>query len=356
MRQALPLLLLAAALGGCVSLRPVASVRSVPGLPAAARFLPTSAGEVYLELLGPEGGRPVVLIHGFGASLHSWRKVAPELAAAGFRVVALDLPGFGYSERPTEAAAYTPEAQAALIAEVLDRLAAEGGIGREPALEPGVEAAGGPQAGAGAVDVVGHSFGGGVALALAATRPERVRSLVLTDSTLPTYSRARRADLPFYRPLVYLAIRTVGLRRAFVRAALERSFHDDSLVTRELVDAYRSRLLLRGPAGAYRSLTAPIPRSRLAVELSEIRRPALVVWGEEDALIPARAGRRAAERLPEARFATLPACGHIPMEECPEAWLAAVLAFLGDRAGGDVPAPPGAPRGEGPGSGERDRG
>ena len=310
MRRALPLLLLAAVLGGCVSLRPVASLRSGPDLPPAARLLPTSAGEVYLELWGPEGGRPVVLIHGFGASLHSWRKVAPELAAAGFRVVALDLPGFGYSERPVEAAAYTPEAQAALVAEVIDLLAAD--LGPGPA------------------DVVGHSFGGGVVLALAATRPERVRSLVLTDSTLPNYSRARRADLPFYRPLVYLAIRTVGLRRAFVRAALERSFHDDSLVTRELVDAYRSRLLLRGPAGAYRSLTAPIPRSRLAIELSEIRPPALVVWGEEDALIPVRAGRRAAERLPDARFVPLPACGHIPMEECPEAWLTAVLDFLGE--------------------------
>lgn len=316
MRRALPLLLLAAALGGCVSLRPVASVRGAAGLPAASRLLPTSAGEVYLELRGPEGGRPMVLIHGFGASLHSWRKVAPGLADAGFRVIALDLPGFGYSERPAAAAAYTPEAQAALVAEVLDLLAGVPGSGPGAGL------------GKGTVDVVGHSFGGGVALALAATSPERVRSLTLVDSTLPTHSRARRADLPFYRPLVYLLIRTVGLRRAFVRAALERSFHDDSLVTRELVDAYRDRLLLRGPAGAYRSLTAPIPRSRLAIDLVELSRPTLVVWGEEDALIPVAAGRRAAERLPDARFVALPACGHIPMEECPEAWLEAVLGWL----------------------------
>jgi pimeloyl-ACP methyl ester carboxylesterase len=328
-RRALPLLLVAAAaLGGCVSLRPVASLRTGPGLAPAARLLPTSAGEVYLELHGPEGGRPVVLIHGFGSSLHSWRKVAPALAAAGFRVLALDLPGFGYSARPTAAAAYTTEAQAALVAEVLDLLAAEleWDLERGPGAGAGARLDGGP--GSGAVDLVGHSFGGGVALSLAASRPERVRSLVLVDSTLPTHSRARRADLPFYRPLVYLLIRTVGLRRAFVRAALERSFHDDSLVTRELVDAYRSRLLLRGPAGAYRSLTAPIPRVRLAVDLAAIARPALVVWGEEDALIPARAGRRAAERLPDARFVALPACGHIPMEECPEAFLEAALAFL----------------------------
>ncbi|HUF78396.1 MAG TPA: alpha/beta hydrolase, partial [Thermoanaerobaculia bacterium] len=87
------------------------------------------------------------------------------------------------------------------------------------------------------------------------------------------------------------------------------------------------------------SLTAPIPRARLAVDLAAIARPALVVWGEEDALIPARAGRRAAARLPDARFTALPAGGHIPMEECPEPWLAVVLEFLADPAGGGVPPP-----------------
>ncbi|HLE83902.1 MAG TPA: alpha/beta hydrolase, partial [Thermoanaerobaculia bacterium] len=78
----------------------------------------------------------------------------------------------------------------------------------------------------------------------------------------------------------------------------------------------------------FRSLTAPIPRVRLSVDLAAIARPALVVWGAEDALIPARAGRRAAERLPDARFVALPACGHIPMEECPEALLEVLSGFL----------------------------
>jgi pimeloyl-ACP methyl ester carboxylesterase len=306
-RAVLLLLATLAALGagGCVSLRPVDSVRR--GLPDA-RFVPTTAGNVYVELAGAEGDPPLVLVHGFGGSLYSWRKVSPELAAAGFRVIALDLPGFGYSGRPAERAAYTPEGQARTVAEVLARL----GV---PAAEP--------------VDLVGHSFGGGVALALAAARPDRVRSLVLVDSTLPTFSRAPHTAWPLYRPVTYLLIRTFGLRRTFVRMALKKAFRDDALVTRDLVDAYRDRLLLRGPAGAYRGLTGPLPRQRLAVDLAKVEPPTLVVWGEDDALIPLRAGRKAAETIPNARLVTLPACGHLPMEECPEALGAAMVEFLG---------------------------
>lgn len=313
MPRSLPVLAifaLALGLAGCVSLRPVASARAELGLPLPpARFVPTSTGEVYAELAGAAGDPTVVLLHGFGGSHVSWRKVAPDLAAAGFRVATLDLAGFGYSERPAERAAYAPAGQAATVAEVLERLA--------------------PELGSGPVHLVGHSFGGGVALAFADARPERVRSLVLVDSTLPTHSRAPRASWPLYRPVAYLLLRTLGLRRFFVREALEKAFHDDAQVTRELVDAYRDRLLLRGPAGAYRSLTGPLPRERLTVDLPTIRVPALVVWGTEDALIPMEAGRRAARRLPDARFAALPGCGHLPMEECPEAFLEVVLGFLG---------------------------
>lgn len=304
------------AAAGCVSLRPVASLRTDFTLPAA-RLLPTSVGEVYLELGGEPGAPPVVLLHGFGASVYSWRKVASELAAAGFQVVALDLAGFGYSERPVDRAAYTPAGQAAVVAEILERLAPELGTRLGPGAVP-------PP-----VHLVGHSFGGGVALSLAASRPELVRSLVLLDTTLPTHSRAPRAGWPLYRPVAYLLLRTIGLRRWFVRRALELAFHDDALVTSELVDAYRERLLYRGPASAYRSLTGPLPRERLAVELAAIGAPTLVVWGEEDALIPVEAGRRAAGRIPGARFTSLPECGHLPMEECPEALLEAVLGFLG---------------------------
>ncbi len=295
---------LAVAGGGCVSMQPVETARAA--LPEA-HLVGTAVGEVYVEVAGAAGAPPLVLIHGFGGSLYTWRAVAPALAEAGYRVIALDLPGFGYSVRPYDRAAYTPSGQAKTVARVLREL----GVDEEAPAH-----------------LVGHSFGGGVALELARARPDLVRSLVLVDSTLPTFSRAPNADWPLYRPFTYLLARTLGLRRVFVRAALEKAYHDDSLVTPALVDAYRSRLLLRGPASLYRALTSVIPRERLDVDLREIEPRTLVVWGEEDALIPVRAGRKAAERIPEAELAVLPECGHLPMEECPAAFLAAVLPFL----------------------------
>ena len=113
-----------------------------------------------------------------------------------------------------------------------------------------------------------------------------------------------------------------------MRAALEKAYFDDALVTREMVDAYRDRLTLRGPASAYRGLTSVIPRQRLRLDLDDVEPRTLVIWGEEDALIPVRAGRKAAERIPGAELAALPECGHLPMEECPEAFLAVVEEFL----------------------------
>lgn len=298
---------LALAGGGCVSMQPVETARTAP---SGARLVGTAVGEVYVEVTGAEDATPLVLVHGFGGSLYTWREVAPALADAGYRVIALDLPGFGYSVRPYDRAAYTPAGQAKTVARVLREL----GVDEEAPAH-----------------LVGHSFGGGVALELAGARPELVRSLVLVDSTLPTFSRAPNADWPLYRPFVYLLTRTLGLRRVFVRAALEKAYYDDRLVTPALVDAYRSRLLLRGPASTYRALTSVIPRERLDVELDEIEPRTLVVWGEDDALIPVRAGKKAAERIPEAELAVLPACGHLPMEECPAAFLAALVPFLDGR-------------------------
>ena len=180
------LLILGLAAGGCVSMRPVETARAA--LPAP-RLVATEAGEVYVEIRGDDDAPTLVLVHGFGGSLYSWREVVPALADAGYRVIALDLPGFGYSARPQDAAAYTPPGQATSVAEVLETL----GVGPEAPAH-----------------LVGHSFGGGVALKLAEERPELVRSLVLVDSTLPTFSRAPNADWPLYRPFAYLVARTVG--------------------------------------------------------------------------------------------------------------------------------------------------
>lgn len=283
---------------GCASVRPFDEVRrTVP----EDRFLRIGGQLVHIEQAGR--GEPLVLIHGFGASTYSWRKVMPALAES-FRVVALDLSGFGYTQRPRTFASYTREGQAELILKVMDAL--------------GFDSA----------HLMGHSYGGGLTLWIASRHPERVRSMVLVDSSAPTYANDRRSRAASLRPLVSIFLRSVVLRPGSVRKALLRSFYDDSLVTPELVREYFDRLRIEGVIDAYHGLTAPAPASKGGVDLAKIDVPALVVWGAEDVVISKELGRNAAARLPRGEFALMEKTGHIPMEERPEELLRIVLPFL----------------------------
>jgi pimeloyl-ACP methyl ester carboxylesterase len=291
------LALLALLLPGCVPLRSFDEIRREA---PAGDFVRVGGQLVHAERSG--GGEPVVLLHGFGASAYSWRKVIPALAA-GHRVVAVDLNGFGYTQRPRSRESYTREGQAKLVLETMDAL----GIAR--------------------AHIVGHSYGGGITLYLAQTHPERFRSMVLVDSSAPTYANDRRSRAAALRPLDALFVRAFALRPGAVRKALLRSFWDDSKVTPELVRAYADRVAVEGAGYAFYGLTAPAPPGP-PVELEKIEIPTLVVWGAHDELIAPEEGRRAAARLPHSEFVLLAGSGHLPMEEQPEALLRAVLPFL----------------------------
>jgi pimeloyl-ACP methyl ester carboxylesterase len=223
--------------------------------------------------------------------------------AASHRVVAIDLNGFGYTQRPKSRASYTREAQAKLVLGTLDAL--------------GIERA----------HVVGHSYGGGLTLYLASRHPERFRTMVLVDSSAPTYANDRRSRAAALRPLDVLFVRSVVLRPGMIRKGLLRSYYDDSLVTPELVQAYLERLAVEGVGTAFWGLTAPAPPGE-PVELEKIAVPSLVIWGAHDVLISPETGRRAAARLPHAEFVLFDKSGHLPMEEEPEAFLRTVLPFL----------------------------
>ena len=286
---------------GCVSLTPFAEVRARAGEDA---FVRVGDQLVHVERAG--SGEAVVLIHGFGGSSWSWRHVVPALAE-DHRVVALDLNGFGWTERPSAPEAYTLAGQERLVLGVADAL----GLGR--------------------FDLAGHSYGGAISIYLAARHPERVRSLLLVDSAMPSYSALRRSRSFRNRTLSVLFVRAFALTPARVRFGLEASYADDSKVTDELVRAYLERLRVEGVGDAFHGLTAPNSEPPEQVDLASLEMPTLVVWGAQDELIPARDGRKAAETMPDAGFVELAGCGHSPMEECPEAFLAAVEPFLAVR-------------------------
>ncbi len=283
---------------GCVSMRPYAeAVRDLP----EGRLLEIDGQRISVERAGE--GPPLVLLHGFGESTHSYAPVLPELAKS-FSVVAIDFNGFGFTERPEDRQSYTLAGQERLVLGVLDHLGLE------------------------RVRLAGHSYGGGVALFLAARHPERIERLLLIDNTLPLYASQRRNPLFRWRWVAAFATRTFALTDRRIHKSLEESYFDDSRVSPALVRSYAERLRIEGAADAFLGLVGPSNEAPFEVDLASIAMPTLVVWGAEDELIPMAAAREGSRRMPLGEFVALPDCGHTPMEECPEAFLGAVLPFL----------------------------
>lgn len=263
----------------------------------------------YLDGGALTGDRPpVLLLHGFGASTTSWQHTMPALASHE-RVLALDLPGHGYSERVTTST-YTMRRTADLVAGFLTAL----DIGR--------------------VVVVGNSMGGAVALQLAISHPRRVARLVVVDAAIGSADTRRPpAGLmrlltagPLGRALVYY---TFG-NPAFARRGLALSYADPTRLTDRAFNRYLAPLRVRGTARALVAMTTSPPDSDLPHRLATITAPTLILWGANDRLIPLATGERLRDLIPGSRLTILPGCGHLPQEECPALFHAALSPFLAE--------------------------
>ncbi len=218
---------------GCVSMQPYAeAVRELP----EGRLLEIDGRRISVEQAGQ--GPPLVLLHGFGESTLAFAPVIPELAKR-FAVVAIDLNGFGFTERPKDRASYTLAGQARLVLSVLDRL----GLDR--------------------VRLAGHSYGGGLALYLAARHPERIDRLLLIDNTLPLYASLRRSPLFAWRWVARMAAHTFALSDRVIAAGLRKAYFDDSKVTPALVrDSMPTGCGSKAPATLSTGSSAPPPNRR----------------------------------------------------------------------------------------------
>ena len=253
-------------------------------------------------------GPPLVLLHGLGVSVVSWRYNISALSER-YSVYALDQPGHGESDKPD--ITYDLETGVRFVLQFLDTLGLE------------------------RVALVGNSMGGLVALALALRRPDRVQSLVLVDS--PGLGRGlawpiRLAALPGIGSLLdALDVRT-GLRlapRIFHHPErVDPAVHEELLRLRKLPEVRRAVLsTLRSGV----SLLGLRPSLRLLHHSSvPLPVPTLVVWGQQDRIIPVKHARRVARHSPDVQVCVLPDCGHWPQMEQAQAFNEAVLAFLED--------------------------
>jgi pimeloyl-ACP methyl ester carboxylesterase len=282
MKRALLLsLAVALASAGCLSHH----AGPLPGAPKGATFEVVKGTRVHYTDEGE--GPPVVLIHGFASSLGTWTAVRRELKKS-HRVIALDLKGFGWTDRPE--GDYSLEAQADLVLGLLGALGVE---------EP--------------VALVAHSWGSSVALQIALRQPGRVTRIALYDAWV--YEEQI--------PMTFLWSRAGGMGEFLIGAFYDErpddkiaiAFHDPKYVTEELIETVEDQLARPGTKAAALAAIRGQRYEEVQKKYPTIDKPVLLLWGREDRVTPLDVGERLLKDLPNARLNVYPACGHFPMIE-----------------------------------------
>jgi pimeloyl-ACP methyl ester carboxylesterase len=253
-----------------------------------------------LRVLDVGRGPTVVLVHGLAASMYSWRQTIDPLVQAGYRVVAYDNRGFGFSDKP--ATGYSNAAYVHLLFGLLDSLGVSDAV------------------------LVGHSMGGAIVADAALARPDRVRGLVLVDAAglgvrYPFILRVAR--WPIIGPL-FDHLRGRGATGGILRAI----YGDPSRVTDQEIDQYYAPIALPEFGRSLRGVLREFSFEDLQGRLGTLMTPTLVMWGTRDRLIPQTIGVAMAAGLPHSALARFQAAGHALPEENPEEFNRVLIGFL----------------------------
>lgn len=276
--------------------------------PAASNYNYSPTVRINYETHGT-ATRPLILLHGFGASLESWRDIQP-LLSTDYRLYLLDLKGFGLSSRPRDNA-YSIADQADIVRAFV--------VAHD--LKDAV--------------IVGHSYGGSVALLtylslLDHQAADRVSSLVLIDA--PAYKQ----KLPFFvaalrRPVLNRLVLNLVPARTRAAHVLRRLFYDVGKVTDSRVHRYAKYFDLPGSHYSFieaaRQVVPPEPAA-VSSRLQEVAVPTLILWGDHDEAVPLSSGKRLQSELPNATLHVVAEAGHIPHEEQPGIVAQHLIKFL----------------------------
>jgi pimeloyl-ACP methyl ester carboxylesterase len=302
-------------LKGAVGLAALALALLSPGLSAGqvldgpyARLGPPDAPvRLYYEDQGK--GSPLLLIHGFGASTYTWRNIAPELAR-NHRVITVDLKGFGQSDKPFDGR-YSVFDQAELLAQLIEDRDLRN------------------------LTIIGHSFGGGVALRLALQANERLSGRISKLVLLDTIAYPQNVPV-FFRMLNMPLFSQLGVRMVppsvQTRVALQIAYLDDSKIDDSEVDTYAAPL--KTAAGKHAIIHSarqivPADLEEIAKRYNSVKLPTLILWCDHDRIVPLEVGIKLRRNLPNSTLRLVQDCGHMPQEEQPEATLSLLKGFLG---------------------------
>jgi pimeloyl-ACP methyl ester carboxylesterase len=246
-------------------------------------------------------GTPVVFIHGIGASLYAWRYQLAPVSGAGYRVVAFDNRGFGFSDKPAHG--YHNVEYARLVVSLLDSLGIASAV------------------------LVAHSMGGAIAAEVALAHPDRVRGLVLIDAA--GYGVRWPGVLKLARVPFLGAIATTFRGRWITGRILRSTFADPTKVTDADVDQYYAPVADPNYGRALRGVLREFRFDTLGGgRLATLPTPTLILWGDADRWISIGDGSRFGRELPRSEFVVMRRAGHNAMEESPDQVNRLLLDFL----------------------------
>lgn len=259
-------------------------------------YLDKGSGDIFL------------FVHGFASSSYTWRYLEKHYSEK-YRVISLDLKGFGQSSKPNDES-YSVKDQSEILLNFIKKNNLHN------------------------ITLVGHSFGGAVVLFSYISAKEEVKQsikkLILIDSAV------YKQDLPDFISILRIPIIN-RLSLSFIpskinsKTVLKKSFFDNSKITDEMINTYGSYL---NQPGAHHALiqTAnniiPDDIEVLTSKYKEISIPVLIIWGENDTIVKKSLGVRLHNEIAGSSFESIQQCGHIPQEECPEDTMKIIEKFI----------------------------
>ena len=281
--------------------------------PPPSDFIEVKGQLVHLRDEGPRhtgtnDPPPIVLVHGTGASLHTWEGWVRALKGQR-RVITFDLPGFGLTgpfAGQYEAGNYKGDTYARFMLDLLDALKID------------------------RVVLGGNSLGGEVAWRTAFLAPQRVAALVLVDASGPPFT-------PLSLPLGFVVARTPVLNRisewvlprSLVHDSVVSVYGDPAKVSSELVDRYFELTLREGNRRALAQRLQQLVAGEDAERIATLKLPTLILWGGRDRLIPPAIGQQFKQQIAGSQLVLYEELGHVPQEEDPARTVQAVKLFLG---------------------------
>ena len=236
-------------------------------------------------------GHPLVLLHGTGASLHTWDDWAAALKDT-FQIVRMDLPAFGLTG-PNEEGDYSIKNYRNFLNRFFQQLQID------------------------TFYLAGNSLGGRIAWDYTIAHPEQVKKLVLLDAAGAPNKRAEPAVFKLAKnPFTAFLLKNI-LPKSFIEKNIREVYFDDAKITQDLIDRYHALALRTGNRQAFIDRTKT-PYKDAGDRLAEIKCPTLIIWGKHDHWVPVEDAYFFEKEIPNNKLKIYDNAGHVPMEEIPE--------------------------------------